>query len=125
MDTGRFRNNMEFYNGFETEAEVELLIVENPDYNLHIWEGYFADILANPSLSGEGWTGFTRDYHQMERTYGAENVVIDIQEYLNDLYNYAKRTFEFEETRACYNLLCNFLKYAETKCNMVKVTWYN
>ena len=125
MDIGKFKNNSQFYDGFETEAEIVLALMENPDYNIHIWEGYFADIFGEPPLSGDGWSGFTRDYHQMERTYGEKNIVIDIQEYLRDLYNYAKRQFEFEETKECYRLLCNFLEYADARRKTVQVTWYD
>lgn len=34
------------------------------------------------------WNGFTRDFQQLERTYGKEDTAIDVNECLNDLYTY-------------------------------------
>ena len=122
MDTGKLVNNTTFYDGFEDEPEIELFIAENPEFNIHIWQGYFSDIFREPSLDGKGWNGFTRDFQQLERTYEEENAVIDVDEYLNDLYIYHQCTFEFEKTRECYKLLCHFLEYTKENGKTVKVT---
>ena len=69
MDTGKTIDNFKFYEGFEGEPEI-VIKAENSDMQiLHIWDGYFDDILREPKLDGNGWQGFTRDYHQ-----GTENV---------------------------------------------------
>ena len=124
MDTDKLVNNLKFYDGFEDEPEIELFIAENPEFNIHIWQGYFSDIFREPSLDGKGWNGFTRDFQQLERTYEEKDVIIDVDEYLNDLYIYRQRTFEFEETRKCYELLCHFLEYAKENGKTVKVNWW-
>ena len=124
MDIGMLVNNTNFYDGFEDEHEIELFIAEDPKLNIHIWDGYFGDIFREPSLDGKGWNGFTRDFQQLERTYEEKDVVIDVNEYLNDLYTYDKHTFDFEETRECYKLLCGFLEYAKKNGKTVKVNWW-
>ncbi len=120
----RLKNNIDFYNGFEDEPEIEIFSPENSEFNIHIWVGYFHDIFGEPALDGKGWNGFTRDCNQLERTYDEKDVKIDIDEYLNDLYIYKERTFRFEETRDCYELLCAFLEHAKQEGNTVKVNWW-
>lgn len=124
MDIGTLVNNTIFYKGFEDEPEIELFIDDKMEYNIHIWQGYFGDIFREPPLNGKGWNGFTRDFHQLERTYKKKDVIIDINEYLNDLYIYDKRTFEFEESRECYELICYFLEYANKNGKTVKTNWW-
>ena len=124
MDIGKLKNNTVFYEGFEDEPEIELYLSESPDFNIHIWDGYFFDIFGSPTMDGKGWNGFTRDFQQLERTYEEKDVVIDVNEYLNDLHIYDKRTFDFEETRECYELLCHFLEYAKENGKTVKVNWW-
>ena len=114
MDTGKLRNNTEFYDGFEPETEITLICVEKPEYNLHIYEGYFSDFFGSPSLDDNEWNGFTRDYQKMERSFGDcdEYILIDVKEYLDDLLTYQNRDYKYIETRKCYNILCDFLKFA-------------
>lgn len=124
MDNGKLLNNTVFYDGFEDEPEIELYIEDAPEYNIHIWDGYFHDIFGEPALDGKGWNGFTRDMNQCERTYEEKNVTIDTSEYLTDLYIYRDNTFEYDDTRKCYDLLCEFLEYAKENGKTVKVNWW-
>ena len=126
MDTKKFVNNSTFYDGFEIfyEPEIELFIAENPELNIHIWDGYFSDIFDTPEFNGNEWKGFTRDYQQEVGTYEEKNVTIDIEEYLLDLMNYKNKHFRFEKTQECYKLLCDFLKYAKNNNKTVKVNWW-
>lgn len=96
MDIGTLKNNKTFFKGFEDEYEIELIISENPEYNIHIREGYFDDIFNEPDMNGKGWKVFTRDYQQLERTYREKGVPIKVDEYLGDLYIYKDRCFRFE-----------------------------
>ncbi len=117
MDIGKLKNNTDFYEGFEPETEITLQYVENPEYNLHIYEGFFSDFFGSPNLDGKGWNGFTRDYQQMERSFGNydEYVLKDVKEYLDDLMIYKDKDYEYPETKECYNVLCNFLELALEK----------
>ena len=68
--------------------------------------------------SGKGWSGFTRDWQQLERTFCFENTkpepIADLEEYLNDLYTYKTRMehYEYPDSRKVYQLICDFLEYA-------------
>ncbi len=121
---GKLKNNATFYKGFEDEPEIELYLFEEPKFNIHIWEGYFHDIFGKPPLDGKGWSGFTYDYQHEERTYKSQKVKIDITEYLNDLYIYSDRNFQFVETYECYKLLYDFLEYAKSENKTVIVNWW-
>ena len=112
MDIGSLKNNYTYYNGYEDENEI-ILIIENVQA-LHIWEGYFDDIFDAPNIDGKGWKGFTKDYHQCEGVFSGSNEIYQIapNEYLDDLLQYKGRTFEFEETMDVLNLMISLLEKA-------------
>lgn len=124
MDTGKIKDNYDFYEGFEDEPEI---IFKSDDPNmpiLHIWDGYLDDILREPNLNGKGWTGLTRDYHQCEGAFddGSETSITNISEYLNDLELYKNRNFDYGETKSVYDLLCSWLKIAiSNKCKKIYI----
>ena len=113
MNIENFKNNWRFYDGFEGETEIILAIVQNKNLNIHIWEGYFDSIFGSPVLDGGGWRGFTRDYNQMERSFGNDDYVIkNIDEYFHDFLIYADKNYDDPEIAECYRLLRDFLKFA-------------
>ena len=120
MDIGNLKNNYTYYEGYEYEAEIVLCI--EADQAIHIWEGYFDDIYDTPTLDGNGWKGFTRDYHQFEGVFSEDGGIteIDPSEYLEDLMLYKEKSFEFEETTEVFNLMVSFLEEAIKQCVNVK-----
>ena len=112
MDIGNLKNNYTYYEGYEDEGEIVLCI--EADQAIHIWEGYFDDIYDTPTLDGNGWKGFTRDYHQFEGVFSEDGGIteIDPSEYLEDLMLYKEKPFEFEETTEVFNLMVSFLEEA-------------
>ena len=112
MDIGNLKNNYTYYEGYEDEGKIVLCI--EADQAIHIWEGYFDDIYDTPTLDGNGWKGFTRDYHQFEGVFSEYGGIteIDPSEYLEDLMLYKEKTFEFEETTEVFNLMVSFLEEA-------------
>ena len=112
MDIGNLKNNYTYYEGYEDEGKIVLCI--EADQAIHIWEGYFDDIYDTPTLDGNGWKGFTRDYHQFEGVFSEDGgiTVIDPSEYLEDLMLYKEKSFEFEETTEVFNLMVSFLEEA-------------
>lgn len=112
MDIGNLKNNYTYYEGYEDECKIVLCI--EADQAIHIWEGYFDDIYDTPTLDGNGWKGFTRDYHQFEGVFSEDGGIteIDPSEYLEDLMLYKEKTFEFEETTEVFNLMVSFLEEA-------------
>ena len=112
MDIGNLKNNYTYYEGYEDEGKIVLCI--EADQAIHIWEGYFDDIYDTPTLDGNGWKGFTRDYHQFEGVFSEDGGIteIDPSEYLEDLMLYKEKTFEFEETTEVFTLIVSFLEEA-------------
>ena len=112
MDIGNLKNNYTYYKGYEDEGKIVLCI--EADQAIHIWEGYFDDIYDTPTLDGNGWKGFTRDYHQFEGVFSEDGSIteIDPSEYLEDLMLYKEKSFEFEETIEVFNLMVSFLEEA-------------
>lgn len=122
MNIGK-TDNYKFYQGYEDEPEIEFSTNNSNMETLHIWDGFFDDIFRNPSL-GEEWTGFTRDYHQCEDAFDdtGETIIKNLQEYIDDLKNYENRTFDYEETREVYELICSWLEKAKkNNCGEIKV----
>ena len=114
MDTGKIRDNYKFFEAFDGAPEI-VIEAENTDMQiLHIWDGYLDDILREPNLDGNGWLGFTRDYHQCEGAFGDESKgsITNLIEYLDDLKLYADREFDYDDTRDVYNLLYSWLEEA-------------
>ncbi len=111
----RFMNNDTFYDQrFYGSGEVILSLKDHPEYNLHIWEGYMGDILQDPKREGDYWSGFTRDFHELVRTFSSALVEIEnLDEYINDLLLYKDVQFEFDETFEAYELILDFLAFAK------------
>ncbi len=112
-----------FYMGFEGEDEIILFLGEFRRY--HIWKGYFDDIFGNPSLDGNGWTGFTRDYHQFLGAFSENAGIVEINssEYLEDLIQYRYGVFDFSETTRVFQLLESVLTKAVYSCIPVKIEY--
>lgn len=114
MDIGNLKNNHTFYEGYEGEPEIILLMKELSEYSIHLWEGYFDDIFGEPMLDGNGWKGFTRDIHQLEGAFGDNEIAetIDAAEYLEDILSYRKKSFRYAESATALALIADFLQYA-------------
>lgn len=74
-----------------------------------------ADLLSCPDMSGQGWNGFTGDYHELKGIWNknADTFDIAISEYLRDLDNYKGQTFNYEETADMLETLYTYLEYAK------------
>ncbi len=115
MDTGKLDIKLDYLEGYGDEPYVSFIIPEADIDHLNIWEGLFADLLANPDMSGKGWNGFTRDYHELKGIWNesGEQVSISIPEYLSDLDNYKDRSFNYGETADMLEALYKYLEYAK------------
>lgn len=117
MDTGKLNVRFDFTEGYEDEPYV-LLEMDGPETQpLKIWEGLFADLLDNPDMSGRGWKGFTRDFHELKGIWNeeAEGVYILPEEYLEDLSAYKDVEFQYDETTEMYDSLERFLEDAKQR----------
>ena len=123
MDIGMLKNNHDFYDGYEGEGEVTLRLQSNKEYELHIWEGYFEDIFGKPIFNQEGWKGFTRDYQESLGVFedSGEHIITDTQEYPTDLEQYKEKSFSYEETKSCLQILIEFFVYAQSISSSINV----
>ena len=114
-NTERFINNESFYAERHYGAdELVLSLKEHPKYNIHIWDGFILDILRELKVIGDSWSGFTRDWNEIDRTFCGDPVEMeDIDEYINDLLLYKDDTFLFEGTIEAYALILDFLRFAK------------
>lgn len=112
MDTGK--KNNKFYQGYEDSAKI-VLTYSNEKKTMEIWEGFFADMLDTSDLSGNGWKGFTRDYHECVGIWDEESDSCDlnVEEYLEDLNQYASSDFDYQETSEMVKELSLFLSEAQ------------
>lgn len=123
MDITKLKNNDYFYKDYADDFEPKLIIrlKNKPEYNLAIWEGYVDDILDMAKCGIDGWKGFTKDNQEVVRTFDSNDPVqIETTEYLNDLKNYEKNEFKFDESKECLYLMINFLEYAQATNSLVE-----
>lgn len=120
MDIGKHKDNYEFYEGFEDEAEI-IISIANETY--HFWNGYFEDIFGAPKMNGISWIGFTRDYNELINAFSDNCIecVIEPEEYIKDLELYVNQDFTYEETSEVLSCLINILKEAEASKLIVLV----
>ncbi len=125
MDIGKLKNNKEFSEwehmyetemGYIYDSEIILLLKENPEFNIHIWEAFFDDIFDKPPLNGIEWRGFTRDRNEyigvFSKKSGNKMEIQNLEEYFVDLLEHNEKEFDFAETRDVFNLMVDFLRYA-------------
>lgn len=57
--------NLDFYTGFEGSGEIIFKRIVNGDVeSIHLWEGYFDDLIIPMEISGNGqWEGLAQHYH--------------------------------------------------------------
>lgn len=112
--------NCTFHKGYEGEPEIILTLPNSEP--IHIWEGYFDDIYDTPSLDGNGWNGFTRDYHQMEGIFADNGTAAEVEpkEYLEVLMLYKNKTFDYEETAQVFDLIVALFEKAIEKGMSIK-----
>ncbi len=120
MDIERLKNNREYEfhdRVWDDQTQIVLYYQEQSAFRIVFWDYYFANIFDQAEL-GIQWTGFTRDYHAVERTldFRDEPIAIgDLDEYLNDLYTNNERIANnnARRERECFRLICDFLAYAK------------
>lgn len=117
MDIGKLNIKYDFTEGYEDEPYLVFNMKNSSEPTLKIWEGLVADLLDNPDMSGNGWKGLTRDYHEMKGIWadGTKEVEVDVTEYLNDLLYYSNKSFDYEETPEMFKSLIQYLKYAQAQ----------
>ena len=115
MDIGKLKNN-EQYCAWWPEPEVVLSLKENPEFNLHIWDGYFVAIFDRPIFTDEPWVGFTRDYQEDKGGWEKASEIENVDEYIWDMLRYKEKKYDpvWEKcVPEVFNLVIDFLTYAK------------
>ncbi|MDE6426347.1 MAG: hypothetical protein K2K89_09475 [Ruminococcus sp.] len=57
--------NFSYYNGFEGEPEYTFCLYDGnfPVEKIHLWDGYFCDIIETVAPTQNGWTSLAEYYH--------------------------------------------------------------
>ncbi len=115
MDIGKLKNN-EQYCAWWPEPEVVLSLKENPEFNLHIWNGYFAEIFEDAIFTNEPWVGFTRDYQEGKGGWDKASKIENIDEYIWDMLRYKEKKYAPIWQKCVpevFDLVIDFLTYAK------------
>lgn len=118
--------NYKYYNGFESEPEYIFCLYENNHVTekIHIWCGYFSDIILTIEPVEKGWTSLAEYYHMCIDFDNDNWEIPDIHSALNQLQNIDASMIEFPVshevlkllieifTRACENHLDIYIEYS-------------
>lgn len=111
MDIGK--KNNDYCQGYEGLPKLcfQYQDMTGEIVKFNAWEGFFLDLLNEPTLSGVGWKGFTRDYHQCEGIWNDDekHVTIEPEEYIADLEQYDNYQCDYPETKTMVKCLKEFL----------------
>ncbi len=123
MDIGQIIHNTKYYDGYEGEPQITLTAYGTELPVLHIWDGHFEFIFGKPVFYEVPWHGFTRDCQHFEGVFDEKDQVItDLQEYIDDMLYYKDKEFRIEETRGAYELMLTwFIAAKELGCKEVLV----
>lgn len=117
--------NYTYYNGFEGEPEYTFCLYADNRLTekIHIWDGYFGDIIQTISPAPESWTGLAEYYHLCIDFDNDNWKVPDIPSALRQLKNIDTSKIKFPKshevlrilidifTRACENNLTVYIEY--------------
>ena len=111
-----FQNILKDYTiGYEDEPEIILFRPDNST-SIHLWDGYFTFIMNAINATKIEWSGFTKDYHELVRSFNQKGIYTishnKLKEYIKDWTQYYHCKFDSEETREVYLMILAFLMKA-------------
>ena len=115
MDIEKLKNN-EKYCAWWPEPDIILSIKESPEFNLYIWEGYFAEIFEKAIFTDKMWVGFTRDYQEGINGWEKATEIENIDEYIWDMLRYKDKAYDpifANIVPKVFDLIIEFLTYAK------------
>lgn len=108
--------NFRYYDGFEGEPEYTFCLYDenNPIEKIHLWDGYFGDIIDTIEPTEKGWTSLA-EYYQMCIYFDNDNWKIpDIQSALQQLENIDTSKIKFPKSHEVLKILIEiFIKAYE------------
>ena len=108
--------NYIYYDGFEGEPEYTFCLYDGncPIEKIHLWDGYFGDIIDTIEPTEKGWTSLA-EYYQLCLELENDNwKVPDIVVALDQLMNVDKTKIKFPKSHEILKLLIEmFIKACE------------
>lgn len=118
--------NYTYYDGFEGEPEYIFCLYAGDCFTekIHIWDGYFSDIINTIKPTENGWTSLTEYYHLCIDFDNDNWKIPDIPSALRQLKNIDTSKIKFPKshdvlqilidmfTRACENNLTIYIEYS-------------
>ncbi|MDE6833380.1 MAG: hypothetical protein K2J39_03910 [Ruminococcus sp.] len=106
--------NYTYYDGFESEPEYTFCLYDGnkPVEKIHLWAGYFCDILDIIPPDKDGWTGLA-EYYQLSLEF--ENNYWKVPDILTALYqleNIDTSKINFPESHEVLEILIDMFKKA-------------
>ncbi|MCD8294258.1 MAG: hypothetical protein LUE27_03275 [Clostridia bacterium] len=115
-----------FYDDHENDGDITIFLWPTVQDGIHVWPGYFRDVLKHADKNSDNWTGFTRDWLMEERTMDPNEPWVQVEdpdEYIADWKQYADKAFELPETKECYNFILTFLEEGRSTGRKIYVTY--
>ena len=99
--------NYRYYDGFEGEPEYTFCLYagNKPIEKIHLWDGYFSDIIQTVTPTETGWTSLA-EYYQLCLNFDNDNwKVPDIHSALQQLKNIDLSKIKFPESHNVFKIL--------------------
>lgn len=106
--------NFSYYNGFEGEPEYTFCLYDSnfPVEKIHLWDGYFGDIIDTIEPTEKGWTSLA-EYYQVCIYFDSDNWKIpDIKSALQQLKNIDTSKIKFPVSHEVLKLLIDMFTRA-------------
>ncbi len=107
--------NYRYYEGLEEEPEYTFCLYDGncPIEKIHIWEGYFRDIIRTVAPVQNGWTSLAEYYHTCIDFDNENWKIPDIKSALQQLKNIDTSKIIFSESYEILSLLVEMLTKAD------------
>ncbi|MBO5572182.1 MAG: hypothetical protein J5926_05675 [Ruminococcus sp.] len=108
------KEDKRFYEGFEGEKKFIFCLYENdtPIEKLHLWEGYFDDILSLIPYSGKKWDGLA-EYYQLALDFDDEHwKVPSCRKALEQLEAIDRHRMKYPRRSDCYDAVVELFRKA-------------
>lgn len=108
------KDDKRFYEGFEGEKKFIFCLCENENVieRLHLWEGYFDDILSLIPMSEKGWEGLA-EYYQLALDFDDEHwKVPSCRKALAQLTAIDRNRMKYPRRSDCYDAVVELFKRA-------------
>ena len=118
--------NFSYYDGFEGEPEYTFCLYDGnfPIEKIHLWDGYFGDIIDTIEPTEKGWTSLA-EYYQMCIYFDNDNWKIpDIKSALQQLKNIDTSKIKFPKSHEVLKILIEIFTKAYENNLIVYIEYF-